>query len=457
MADMPHFAELALREWGYKQDRKEILKELQALNADMERQIENRTAELREAHAENKQILEAIHSILITVDKSNCVVSWNRSAEETFGRSASAMSSLSLDNCDLPWDWERICAETHICRDQKESVRIENVRFTRADGRDGFLGIMLNPILDETGKFAGILILGADITERLFLETQLNQAQKLESIGRLAAGIAHEMNTPMQYVGDNINFLKESFTDLLDLQKEYARLHDAATQGQVTDQMLSEVTRAIKETDVEYLVTEIPPAIEQTMEGIQRVTQIVHAMKEFAHPGSEEKKSTNIAQAIESTLTVARNEWKYVAKLETDFDPDLPLVPCFPGEFNQVILNLIVNAAHAITDVVGDGAEGQGLISISARQQDDDVEIRLADSGTGIPPEVCSKIFDPFFTTKEVGKGTGQGLALAHDVIVGKHGGTISVESEVGEGTTFVIRLPLTSAVETAQEEAFHA
>jgi signal transduction histidine kinase len=150
-------------------------------------------------------------------------------------------------------------------------------------------------------------------------------------------------------------------------------------------------------------------------------------------------------------MSVARNEWKYVADVETDLEDDLPLVPCFPGSFNQVILNLFVNAAHAIGDVVKDGSDGKGKITVTTREDNGWVEIRLGDTGCGIPEANRTKIFDPFFTTKEVGKGTGQGLSIAHSVIVEKHGGTIDFESEIGKGTTFIIRVPLEYEPEKAQ------
>jgi len=165
-------------------------------------------------------------------------------------------------------------------------------------------------------------------------------------------------------------------------------------------------------------------------------------MKEFSHPGTKEKVPLDLNHAIESTIIVARSEWKYVAELETDFDPSLPMIPCLPGEFNQVILNLIVNAAHAIADVTQKGGPEKGLISVQTRDTADSVEVRIRDTGTGIPEEVRSRIFDPFFTTKEIGKGTGQGLAIARSVVVDKHNGSIQVETEDGKGTTFIVRLP---------------
>jgi signal transduction histidine kinase len=178
---------------------------------------------------------------------------------------------------------------------------------------------------------------------------------------------------------------------------------------------------------------------------VERVATIVKAMKEFSHPGSAEMKAVDLNHAIESTLTISRNEWKYVADTATEFDPHLPVVRCLPGEFNQVILNLVVNAAHAISDVKTRGRQ-KGRIIVTTRRDGDWAEIRVRDTGTGIPEAVRGRIFTPFFTTKEVGRGTGQGLAIAHTVVVKKHGGTLDFETEEGKGTTFIIRLPIDGA-----------
>jgi len=281
-----------------------------------------------------------------------------------------------------------------------------------------------------------------DITERNLLRQQLVQAQKLESVGQLAAGIAHEINTPTQYIGDNVRFLKDAFHDLKDLLANYERLLLAAQKNTLSGDTIREVAAAVEHADAGYLLEEIPKAIEQTLEGVSRVSTLVSAMKEFSHPGTKEKVLLDINHAIDSTIAVARNEWKYVANMETDLDPLLPHIPCHPGEFNQVILNLIVNAAHAIADVAREGGPEKGNIKIQTRNCLEWAEIRVQDTGSGIPEGARTRIFDPFFTTKEIGKGTGQGLAIARSVVVDKHGGTIHFETETGIGTTFVVRVP---------------
>jgi PAS domain S-box-containing protein len=306
---------------------------------------------------------------------------------------------------------------------------------------------------DESGRLTELIGFGNDITERKRAETergamemQLRHAQKMESVGHLAAGIAHEINTPTQYLGDNIRFLETAFGDLRELQIQYQQLLRAARENTLTPALLSETEAATGRANIDFLLKEIPAAIRQSLEGVERVTRIVRAMKDFSHPGTGEKTPIDLNKAIETTLTVAGNEWKYVAKIETDFDPELPKVPCLPGEFNQVILNLIVNASHAIADVVGDGGKELGVITASTRRCGEWAEIRIRDTGTGIPEKIRGKIFDPFFTTKPVGKGTGQGLAISHAVIVDQHQGQLTFESELGAGTVFIIRLPLKPA-----------
>lgn len=292
-----------------------------------------------------------------------------------------------------------------------------------------------------------------DVTEQKALENQIQRGQKLESIGQLAAGIAHEINTPTQYVGDNTRFLKDSFEDIFTVLEKNQQLLAACQSNAITPELVTEMATAIDRADIEYLNEEVPKAIDQALHGVERISKIVQSMKDFAHPGSVDKKTIDLNKAIESTITVASSEWKYVADMVTNYDPNLPSVLCLAGEFNQVVLNIIINASHAIADVVGDGSNGKGKITISTTKVDDDwAEIRIADSGSGIPKEAQNHIFDPFFTTKGVGKGTGQGLAISHTVIVEKHKGRLNFETESGKGTTFIIQLPLNSEPELSTE-----
>jgi signal transduction histidine kinase len=279
-------------------------------------------------------------------------------------------------------------------------------------------------------------LMAAQIEER-------TKAVKLESMGRLSAGIAHEINTPMQFIGDNTYFLRQAFAELLRVLQSCRELLAQHHNGSVPIELVGRVEAAIAEADLDFLAARIPQALQRSQEGVERVSQLVGAMKEFSHPGAKEQVPVDLNRTIESAVILSRNEWKYLADMTLDLDPSLPQVRCLAGEISQVLVNLIVNAAHAIGDVVGDGSAGKGTIAISTRLQADRVEVRVRDTGPGIPEAVQQHIFEPFFTTKDVGKGTGQGLAIAHDLIVGKHGGELFFETRPATGTTFVIRLPV--------------
>jgi two-component system, NtrC family, sensor kinase len=398
---------------------------------------------VRRAHQEMAALISGISSVLIGLSDAGCIIQWNRQAEETFDIPTGDALGRPVAELGIHWERGRIEEGMAHCRNQRKIIRIDDVRFTRPDGKEGFLGITLNPILTDDGRLFGLLLMGADQTEKKILQMQLSQAQKLESIGQLAAGIAHEINTPIQYVGDNTRFLNGAFTDLLGIARLYDRLLEAAKREMPSSELIPEIEKQIRKVDLNYLEEEIPQAIEQTLEGVERVSRIVLSMKEFSHPGTNKKTAVNINRALENTITVARNEWKYVAELETDLDPNLPPVPCIPGEINQVFLNILVNAAQAIGETAQGGEGPKGIIHIRTRQINGDAEIRISDNGPGIPPAIRDRIFDPFFTTKEPGKGSGQGLAIAHTAVVRKHSGSIQVESEEGIGTNFIIRLPL--------------
>jgi signal transduction histidine kinase len=293
--------------------------------------------------------------------------------------------------------------------------------------------------LQEGVKYLRGLML--DVTEVRRLGRELAASQKLESIGRLASGVAHEINTPVQFVVDNVNFVSDSMAGMTAVIQAHRELKRVVEAGGDAAASARAAAAAEVDADLDYLIDNVPPAIAGAIEGLGRIATIVRSMKEFAHPDQSEKTSADLNHAIQSTLIIARNEYKYVAELETDFG-ELPPIQCYLGEINQVVLNLLVNASHAIADVVKDSS-AMGKLTVRTRVDGDEVEISISDSGTGIPEAARQKIFDPFFTTKEVGKGTGQGLAIARSVIVNKHGGTLRFDTESGKGTTFFIRLPV--------------
>ena len=403
---------------------------------------------LRQAHRDTEILLNSIPSRWIDLDARGNIRQWNKAATSILEWEEATVAGKTLDCCGVKWLTPDVSSRIAAHAQVPSGRGLDNVKLEK-NGTTRFLG--LNAIPLNTDGAAGILVVGADITDRLTLEHQLLQAQKLESVGQLAAGIAHEINTPTQYIGDNVRFLKEAFHDLEGVRASYERLLAAAQNNAVSGETVQEVMDRLQHADANYLFEEIPKAIDQSLEGVTRVAKIVGAMKEFSHPGTKDKTQLDLNHAIECTLTVARNEWKYVAELETEFDPSLPRIACQPGEFNQVILNLIVNAAHAIADVVGKDGSKKGTIKVQTRNCKDWAEIRIHDTGTGIPDSVRARVFDPFFTTKEIGKGTGQGLAIARSVVVDKHGGTIHFETAEGRGTTFVIRLPKEGKALTAR------
>ncbi len=408
-------------------------------------------AMLAAAHAENELILSTIPTALIGFDLNQRISRWNDAAERIFRLSRVQVVGKSLEECGLPLDGGSLQPAMNACRSEGRAIELSGIFFRRSDGSEGALDVMVvasQPLSGGDSSGLGMILMATDITERVRSEVQRQHGQKLESIGQLAAGVAHEINTPVQFIGDNLRFLGDSFGDLTTVLEAHATLLKAAHCGPLPAELIDATESAAKSADIGYLLEEIPKAIGQSLEGIKRVADIVRAMKEFSHPDEGKKNLTDINKTITTTLTVARNEYKYVADLVTDFAGDLPLVPCIAGEFNQVILNLVVNAAHAIGDVVShnkDPGVGKGTITVSTRLDGEYVEVRIRDTGTGIPVSARAKIFDPFFTTKAVGKGTGQGLYIAHTVVAKKHDGALTFETELGKGTTFIIRLPVTA------------
>ena len=368
---------------------------------------------------------------------------------------SAAFGELSLQELTLKVD-----ALERKLRAKEKTIRvlIQRVEDSSTEGHSAFWVLEQNISLEKmvAKRTAEINAQKAQLTQALTqlrgTQAKLIQAQKLEAIGQLAAGIAHEVNTPTQYVADNTAFARKGVTGLIDALQAALAVVQAAKAGSVSPELLEAADAAVTKAKISYLFKQLPRALEQSQEGLGRIATIVQAMKEFSHPSGAEKRPVNLREAIETTIAVARNGWKYVADVELDMPAELPMVPVLRNEFNQVILNLIVNAAHAIGDVTAGGAEGKGKIAISGRVREEHLEIRVADTGAGIPEQARAKVFEPFFTTKAVGKGTGQGLAIAYSVIVDKHQGSISFETELGRGTTFIIGLPLIAAASSPME-----
>ena len=404
-----------------------------------------------QATAERERLLDSMSSILIQVDAAGSVLRWNAAAEKTFGIPGSAVIGRPLDQCGVAWTDPALVSS--LIDHSRMPARVDDLGFIDSTGSKRLIGLTMTSLHREETPAStdGFVAFGADITTRRALEEQLRQAQKLESVGQLAAGIAHEINTPMQYVGDNVRFLHDVHTATLKLFDALLRLQQGGQSGDERAALVQTIVDEADGADLGYLLAEVPQAIQQSLDGLQHVSRIVKAMKDFSHPGTDAKVAIDLNRAIETTLIVAQNELKYVAETVTQLDPALPLIPCLPGEINQVLLNLLINAAHAIGDVVrADSGETKGRITVATACVDNAVEIRVSDTGTGIPEASRARIFEPFFTTKPVGRGTGQGLSLAHSVVVTRHGGRIWFETETGQGTTFVVRLPIEIGPEQA-------
>jgi len=301
----------------------------------------------------------------------------------------------------------------------------------------------ISPVKNAQGKIVNFVAVKKDITKEIELETQLHQAQKMESIGTLAAGMAHEINTPIQYLLSNTEFLKEVIDDFCEMQKTCETLVAAATVSGSFGEEIKAITQLAGELDLDYLKIEAHEAVEQSLQGIRRISGIVTAMKDFAQPGRVEKQREDLNRIIEVTVEVSRSQWQDIADIQLDLWADLPLVPLLSSRFKQIILDMIRNSTYSLAEKHNSCEQQKGLITITTRRVDNQVEMRLADTGTGIPQAIIDKIFDPFFTTKPVDKGSGQGLSVAHSLIVDQHGGTIRVSSVDGEGTEFIIALPL--------------
>lgn len=386
-----------------------------------------------------KDIVEHLADGLIILDQDGNIDSINSMGLKMFG-----YENKSLDGCPImqlmpSLDFQHLSAQGTDTQNLAQTFVLEGVRC----GQQHFpvevnFSAMSMQILDK--KLFNCVI--RDISQRVELEEQLRQAQKLESIGQLAAGIAHEINTPTQYVSDNTTFLKNASQTCLSIVEAAQKLLNSSSDDE--RQKNSEILRSlIDEGDIEFICEEMPLAIEQSLEGLQRITKIVGAMKSFSHSSDDTMQKVDIKEAIESTIIVARSEWRYVAELETTFDESLPLVTCLRDGLNQVILNFIVNAAHAIEARYGKTENHNGLITVATTQKQDNIVILIGDNGIGMSKEIQKRIFDPFFTTKGVGKGTGQGLSLAYTVIVETHKGKILIDSTPNIGTTFKIILPI--------------
>jgi len=404
-------------------------------------------AQLRDSDAFARAVLNALPDHIAVLDSEGIIVAvndtWRRFARDNGGPLPTIQP--------MGTSYLSVVEQAAAQGDPSAHAALDGIRAVLSDTKDTFtldyschapdrqrwFAMVVRPRSDGRG---GVVVAHRDITDRVELEAQFRQAQKMESVGRLASGVAHEINTPVQFVSDSIHFMKEGIADLKGLIAKYRAVQESVEAGSQSASAVRDARTVEDEIDLTYLLENMPRAIDRALEGLSRIASIVNSMKDFARADQREMSNADLNAAILSTLTIARNEYKYVADLDTDLG-ELPPVMCRIGELNQVMVNLIVNAAHAIGDVVKDSG-AKGRIAIRTRRDDDHVVIEVSDTGTGVPEEIRNRIFDPFVTTKELGKGTGQGLAIAWSIVVDKHGGSLRFNSEAGRGTTFVVRLP---------------
>lgn len=406
--------------------------------------------ELVDELTEFRQTLDSVHdSVLIFDSDSLAFLYVNQGTIDRLEYSEQELLTMTPLEIKHGYDRDRFLDFLQELRERSgESVTYQSEHRTK-NGRIIPVEVSLMHVNRTDGR-AHFIAIVRDISERLreerekeFLQARLLNEQKMASVGQLAAGIAHEINTPAQYVASNMDFIDKSFGDIEKVLSGVSDFLKARSAVIPEEQGVKELTGLLEDADCDYLREEVPRAISQTKEGVRKISSIVQAMKKFSHPGSKEKASADLNRIIETTLTIASNEYKYIAELETNLDPDLPALELLTDEMGQALLNIIVNATHALADAAEAQPSFKGRITITTGHDDEAVWVRLSDNGPGIPEDIRDKIFDPFFTTKEVGKGTGQGLAIVYDVIVNKHNGTVTCTSEAEGGAVFFIRLPL--------------
>lgn len=414
--------------------------DLNALTETLEARVGERTRELTSSREEYRQLLESTRAIPWKMLPNELRFAYvGPQAVQLVGHSIADWTSKAFLQTHVhPDDYPKMRRALEAMTAPGMTTEIE-LRISGHGEKEVFLHGNVETVADMFGRLVrqGIFF---DVSASRMMETELRAAQKLESLGRLSAGIAHEINTPVQFVSDSVHYIKEAFTSMADLVGVYRNATLGGLSANDREAMASQARSADAMADTDYALENVPAALDSALEGLGRIGTIVKSLKEFSHPDQMQKSAIDLNAAIRSTITIATNEYKHVAELRTDLG-DLGPVTCHGGEINQVILNLIVNAAHAIGDVVS-RTQQKGRITVKTWQEFGWVNVAVRDTGGGIPEDIREKIFDPFFTTKEVGRGTGQGLALARRIIVDKHGGDLLFETELGRGTEFILRLP---------------
>ncbi|MFC5730639.1 MULTISPECIES: sensor histidine kinase [Nocardioides] len=394
-----------------------------------------RLLELRRTVLSYHTIVDGAGAVVFHLDQADRLVSltptWSKLSGFGVVRSVGARLEDFLSSS------ERDAFGAWLAQVRSEPVPpLAQYRLRRLAGDEVMVEVLARPLVDEGGRVLGVVGVMVDVTERYAQEVETQHRQRLEALGRLSAGLAHEINTPIQFVGDNTRFLAEAYSPILTLVRGYRAMLDPEAESAPWAERHAQIQRLEAVADIEYLAREVPSAIQQSLDGVERVASLVRAMKTFSHPGTDAQSPADLNDALRATVTVARNQFRYIAEARLELG-ELPPVTCSIADLNQVFLNVVVNAADAIEE------KGEpGTITVITRQDGTDALIAVTDTGAGVPERLQRQIFEPFFTTKQVGRGTGQGLALVR-AVVDRHGGRVSVHSTPGLGTTFTIRIPI--------------
>lgn len=400
-----------------------LQKQFERKNLQLQEEIVRRRRtenELRRVNTQFESLFNAIPFLLINLSRDGTVTKWNPAAGAILAISKEKAEGRNLKSLSISWDWEKLWPGVLNCQNSSATQCLEDIKYFRPDGSERLLEISIVPIPKKDDYSEGVIILGSDITEKRQEESLAIQMQKMESIGQLAAGIAHEINTPLQFISDNMHFLNHAFTQMV----------ERPSVGQ---------ERAEEEA---YLIKEIPLAIQDSLTGIERVAKIIVALKEFSSPVMHDKSLVDVNQAIQTILTVSSTVWSNVTEISSCLEDTLPRVMCNQGEISQALFNLLVNAVHAISVKNLQTPSHEGLIAITTGHSSGMVYISVKDNGIGISENIRNRIFDPFFTTKDIGEGIGQGLTITRAIITQNHKGKLTFASEEGAGSEFTIQLP---------------
>ena len=409
--------------------------------------LEQINKDLKEKERELQQKEETFRTIFetsndgILIIQDDRIYDSNKKAQTMFGINKEQLIGLSIEDLStenqpdgkkskIQWIFilHRVLEQGHL---------VFEWLCKRNNGSPFYVEISLNTLRIKDIKYIQAII--RDIDKRKKLEKELQNTQRLEAIGQLTAGIAHEINSPIHYISDNMAFIDNELTTIMPVAKEILKIQKKKN---VTKNDINKLKEKLANIDIEFLSKELTKAVNENKKGLSEVSEMISAMKIYAHADNAHKLPIDINKTVNSIITVCKSEWKYITDIKTTFDPSMPIISCFVNDLQQAIMNIIINAVHAIEEQNEKIKRTKGQILIHTHLESDSILISIKDNGIGIPKKTYDKVFDPFFTTKQATQELGQGLAQAYTTIVDKHEGSLTFESEYGRGSTFFIRLP---------------